>query len=50
MQNESFDPREAEKQLNELFRQYLGEDQPGKAEQKKIGDIRSCRTSTGAFW
>ena len=35
MQNESFDPREAEKQLNELFRQYLGEDQPGKAEQKK---------------
>ena len=35
MQNESFDSREAEKQLNELFRQYLGEDQPGKAEQKK---------------
>ena len=34
MQNESFDPREAEKQLNELFREYLGEDQPGKAEQK----------------
>lgn len=35
MQNESFDPREAEKQLNELFREYLGEDQPRKAEQKK---------------